>query len=321
MGVSTCLYLSRHERVKNGSVSVSLVEANYVASGASGKAGGFVPLAPEWYSQGTESLARLSYGLHEELALEFGGDTVYGYRKLQALELVKDIDEKGDCQQGDVSGIYSQPAALDEEPTGIQWLQDSTVKRLKLLTKEDSTAQVDPALFTNTIFEKSKSEKVAYIKGKPISWDENSEMLSISTEHETCSVPCDCLVTTAGPWSAGVVKQLIGVEIPVGSLPGHSILIRPSEAVPPQAIHACLYGKDVVSRPVCFTWSNGLVYIGGENVGLPLPTNGTEDIQIDSAAIEKLINTSKELSKVLAKGAIERKQASVSSYSDTEGGT
>lgn len=40
MGVCTAYYLSEDERFKTGSVSVSLIEANEIASGASGKAGG-----------------------------------------------------------------------------------------------------------------------------------------------------------------------------------------------------------------------------------------------------------------------------------------
>lgn len=40
MGVCTAYYLSQDERVKTGSVSVSIIEANEIASGASGKAGG-----------------------------------------------------------------------------------------------------------------------------------------------------------------------------------------------------------------------------------------------------------------------------------------
>ena len=42
IGVSTSFYLSRHEQAKNGSISITLVEANCIASGASGKAGGSV---------------------------------------------------------------------------------------------------------------------------------------------------------------------------------------------------------------------------------------------------------------------------------------
>jgi len=42
MGVTTAFYLSRDARVQDGSVGVILVEANEIASGASGKAGGCV---------------------------------------------------------------------------------------------------------------------------------------------------------------------------------------------------------------------------------------------------------------------------------------
>ena len=40
IGVCTAYYLSEDERFKNASFSVTVVEANEIASGASGKAGG-----------------------------------------------------------------------------------------------------------------------------------------------------------------------------------------------------------------------------------------------------------------------------------------
>jgi len=40
IGVCTAYYISQHARFKSGSVLVTIVEANHIASGASGKAGG-----------------------------------------------------------------------------------------------------------------------------------------------------------------------------------------------------------------------------------------------------------------------------------------
>ena len=58
IGVCAAFYLSRHELVKKGSVSVTLVEANEIASGASGKAGGLV-LYPDCYRPRSELIPGL----------------------------------------------------------------------------------------------------------------------------------------------------------------------------------------------------------------------------------------------------------------------
>ena len=264
---------------------------------------------PAWHTPETESLVRLSYSLHEELAHEFDGESSWGYRRLRALTLVKDLRKSQEAlvEECSIRGVHPEPPSLGEEPTDLEWLQGYGIRSIELVAKEDGAAQVDPALFTKRIFQVALEAKVKYIKGRPTSWNNDSRLLQISTKEGEVAIPCDSLVIAAGPWSAIITEELLSMTIPISYLPGHSIHIRPSQPVPAHVVHGRLLGKGLTTTPCIFPWRDGLVYVGGENVGAPLP-GGTYDVEIDPRAIQKLIQTSREVSRMLAEGVVERKQ-------------
>lgn len=268
-------------------------------------------MALDWHDPRTASLARLSYALYQDLAGEFDGDTVFGYGQLQSFSLKKSTESAKDTLAAHIHQFRLQPpslgtAALD----AVGWLQDVRVQSLDVISKEDTTAQVNPAAFTRTLFHESQKAGVTYCHGRATSLNEETKTLNVFTSDGEIQIPIDKLIITCGPWSGKVAKKLLNLDIPISYLPGHSILIRPSESVPPQAIFSQILGENMSLSPEIFVWRNGMVYVAGENNGPPLP-DGTSSVKVDPTAIDKLINASKELSSLLANGAIEVQQVRV----------
>ncbi|KAM7217878.1 FAD dependent oxidoreductase [Rhypophila decipiens] len=91
MGCTTAYFLTRHPNYKPSQYQITLLEANAIASGASGKAGGLLGL---WAYP--ECLVPLSYRLHRELAEEHGGAERWGYRRVECGSIravVKGVDD------------------------------------------------------------------------------------------------------------------------------------------------------------------------------------------------------------------------------------
>lgn len=81
MGSSTAYFLTRHPLYDPSKHQITLLEASRIAGGASGKAGGLLAL---WaYPQ---SIVRLSYRLHAELASTHNGAERWGYRTEKGFE-------------------------------------------------------------------------------------------------------------------------------------------------------------------------------------------------------------------------------------------
>ncbi|KAF8476538.1 FAD dependent oxidoreductase, partial [Gautieria morchelliformis] len=284
MGVCTAYYLSDDERFKNGSVSVTLVEANEIASGASGKAGGF--LAVDWHGHATADLARLSYSLHQQLARELDGEHAYGYRKVKSLNAHVDVPDSGQTHLPD------------------PWLQGRNVTSLDLLAEEDATSQVHPLLFTSTLWNKVRARGVQYVRGRPSSWDEVTKTLKVDTADGHEDLAAGTVVVAAGPWSGRVTQQLLGLDIPIFDLPGHSTLIRPSEPLPAHAVFAQINQPGATETLEVFVRPDGLVYVAGENRGAPLP-EGTADVKLDAGLAHKLVLAGAALTESLRLGTVE----------------
>jgi glycine/D-amino acid oxidase-like deaminating enzyme len=88
---------------------------------------------------------------------------------------------------------------------------------------QDTTAGVDPFLFTRKIFQQARAKGLKYMRGevvklqdgiaivkKTVTWDEERDEVADNDDQadgtET-SLPCDDLVICAGPWSPSVVKK------------------------------------------------------------------------------------------------------------------
>lgn len=86
IGASTAYYLMNllnNDHILDHTVTIL---DPHPASGASGKAGGFI--ARNWTGAATQSLAELSFHLHDQLQQEHGGHENWGYRRTRAFSVV-----------------------------------------------------------------------------------------------------------------------------------------------------------------------------------------------------------------------------------------
>ena len=257
-------------------------------------------------------MARLSYSLHQQLAREHDGENVYGYRTLKCLNAhVRVPDSSHGDQLVDPilarSGIQLRRLPPGMGAASTKWLQGRNVTSLDLLSEEDTTAQVHPLLFTRTLWDTARARGVRYVKGCPSSWDQDAKTLTVDTSAGPREYQADTLVVAAGPWSGLVTKQLLGLHVPIFDLPGHSVLIRPSEPLPAHAVFAQVHMPGATETTELFARPDGLVYIAGENNGAPLP-EGTADVKVDDSLVRRLTSASAAISDALRLGTVEAQQ-------------
>ncbi|KAK6855998.1 hypothetical protein PG995_008149 [Apiospora arundinis] len=109
VGCTTAYYLSRHPSFNPAFHRITLLEANTIAAGASGKAGGLLGL---WaYPQ---CIVPLSYQLHADLAAEHGGAERWGYRTVGCGQVAATLKHK------DLNGTHNRQKQQNGHTDGSQ---------------------------------------------------------------------------------------------------------------------------------------------------------------------------------------------------------
>lgn len=137
IGVSTAYFLS-HDPNRQKDHKITIIDPCPPASGASGKAGGFI--ARNWAGSATASLAELSFGLHDELAQRHGGAEKWGYRRCRAVSVT------GRNARGDPMGDLARSVRLKnvEKLNGVgalEWIKPGVIQDQNLLGDNDAIAQ------------------------------------------------------------------------------------------------------------------------------------------------------------------------------------
>ncbi|CCG81102.1 UPF0673 membrane protein C1F5.03c [Taphrina deformans PYCC 5710] len=285
IGVSTAYFLSQHPTFDAKSTTITILDGSEVAAGASGKAGGL--LALDWHGPPTASLAELSYGLHESLAKQYDGANKWGYRQLDTLSV--QTNTKGPRRKAMV-------------PSEIDWLDNSIIEKVGVLGTTSTTAQVHPRKFCHTLL--SEAEKVGVqfklghvtaIKESAVEYEDESGNAS--------SIPSDCTIVAAGPWTSTLIKA------PISATRAHSITIKTTEPVTPHALFTEMTlksGKHV--SPEIYARSDE-VYVCGEGDEVePLPRKASQ-VKVVESRCDILKQYVDELSPVLKNGEIGVKQA------------
>lgn len=231
-------------------VAATVVERCDVACAASGKAGGF--LALDWCDHSALGpLARASFHLHAELAETFGAS--YGYRRMTTL-----------AARSLPQGINSRP----ELPDDLAWLDRHSVPYAVLGTPH-TTAQVHPALFTQTLMQQACNRGARLVLGC-VKGIEVARGCVQGVRVDAEVVPADAVVIAMGPWSS---RAATGLPLPpVHGLKGHSITLKPTGPVPAHALFMD-YTTDTGERlePEIFPRPDGEVYLCGLSDTTPLP--------------------------------------------------
>jgi glycine/D-amino acid oxidase-like deaminating enzyme len=264
IGSCTAYYLTRHPTYDPNIHSITLLEANAIASGASGKAGG---LLAKW-AYPTE-LVDLSWRLHESLAAEHVGEKIWGFRRVDVGEVSlkgRAKEEMGGMGEGNGLGEgvslqkrsgrskstsmstaetpQTSPNPDITVPPTLNFFHNPNIRSYTSMGSPANTAQVHPYQFTTSMASLAIAKGAKLVLGKGIQMlrDENGgnvvgvKYVDKASQDERILQATDVIIA-AGPWSgtAGVWPGPPG-KGKVGGLRAHSVVVRPAREVAPWAV-------------------------------------------------------------------------------------
>ena len=287
IGVTTAYYLA-HSPKFGARTRVTLLEACEVAAGSSGKAGGLL----SWDLLGNgHALSELSFDLHEQLANEHGGKERWGYRNVETVSIEADCSRNGGMSNGRT------------KKDSIDWIDPTVLKRQRILSTDDTTAQVHPGLFTKAIAELAVEAGVEIIHAtvdaislSPLRLIATPLASSVS-QQQLVLEPTQILLA-AGPWTGGLVEKLFGGTKGGGrarDIDGeraHSVVLRPNEglSLPAQAWFTSIkLGRGRSCEPEIYCRPDGTAYACGTVDDSPLPRLAS-DVETDPKACREIID-------------------------------
>lgn len=327
IGASIAYYLS----AQNPKEEIHIVESSsQLFSAASGYAAGF--LAKDWFAPSLAPLAALSFDLHDELAVQNGGERKWGYMKGAAFSLDVASSSKKRGARGDDwlrhGTSRAETAAGSVDGAGYEppaWLTKQKGRSVeKISSGDDTVAQVDPLRLSQYLMDTSISrgvklhhpaKAVSLVTDQEASTITGVKILNFSTKTES-TLPCTKLIVAAGPWTPGVFKELFPsskASLPISPLAGYSLVFRSprytlaheretyqgrSHAVFTTHPSSCGFSPEIFSR------EGGEIYIAGLNsTEIPLPPRAEDTHKlIDPAEQAKLRDVTVRLMGKLADG-------------------
>lgn len=209
-------------------------------------------MALDWHGSSTAPLAELSYNLHEQLAKEHNGESRWGYRKLDTLQLSLNTSSKR---------TKTLPGAeWVEHVTGASQMGDKT-----------TTSQVHPEQFTTAMVEFAQKQGVELVMGSAtgVERDAAGKISAVVYEPadqkgESSQIPCTDVVLCAGPWTGALAKKLFPDEpsLKMRAVQGvtghraHSVVVQASQPLSAHAFFTSLktpggsYGPEYYCRCV-----------------------------------------------------------------------
>ncbi|KAF8248773.1 FAD dependent oxidoreductase [Wilcoxina mikolae CBS 423.85] len=155
IGCVTAYYLTRHPFYDRKKHRIVVIEATRVAGGASGKAGGLLAV---WAYP--NNIVPLSFKLHQDLALEHGGEEKWGYRRVLCGNLEAHGRKRSELEGlGPAPGLPLGKRAGDAKkggkawsgtglPKDLDWILPELVRGYEKMGGSRETAQVHPYHFT-----------------------------------------------------------------------------------------------------------------------------------------------------------------------------
>ena len=231
IGCTTAYFLTRHPLFNPSLHKITIIEAQSIASGASGKAGGLLAL---WAYPAC--IVPLSFKLHAELAKEHNGAERWGYRTLH----VGSIRAKGKVYGSDVKGeekgggeewqklpkTKNRGKMLASIPKDLDWFDQDCIKGYSEMGTPETTAQVHPFLFTTSIFQLAAEAGVQITYGSVTAIDSfDNGVKGVTYEDKETrhikTLPASDVVLAAGPWTSHVFP-----EAPIDAIRAHSVVIN-----------------------------------------------------------------------------------------------
>ncbi len=250
-----------HQLAVRGADTV-VIERHGVAGAASGKSGGF--LALDWCDgSALAPLARRSFALHAAWADAIAGE--WGYRRMTA---------------------YAGTVAAGGRSSrrGPAWVGPEVAIERQLGTAR-TAAQVDPAAFTAATMRAAQAAGATLHKGEATGLVRHGDRVTgVQLGGETLAG--DAVVIAMGPWSALAARWL--PLPPVGGLKGHSLVFRPAEPLPAEALFLEYAAPaEAMISPEVFPRADGTVYVCGISSEAPVPLDPGR-VSPDPGASERL---------------------------------
>lgn len=242
-GSAVAYYLAAHAQSWSKSIQITILEAEELASAASGKGGGF--MARSWADgSSTQRLHELSFDLFESLATTL---PLQSYRKLPVLSVQPAAAFKMQSLNNPTKKGKGWNAAVEQVMP--RWLDGST-GQIGLLGSGDDTAQVTPLEVAKKLVEKSRAtvcygtatgivttrntgdekQQVTGVIYKPRQSGLNNDNGDGSTILQQ-TLQCDTVVVCAGPWSC-IAEDWFpdsGMKIPMQGIKSTSIVWKAPE--------------------------------------------------------------------------------------------
>lgn len=283
IGCATAYYLSLT------GADVTIVECDRVASGASGKSGGF--LAEDWCDgNAMAGLARASFQLHDTLAGTLAAD--YGYRRV-ATYLV-------------AGGALARGGEGPSTSADVPWL-DGRSEIHQTIGTPQTTAQIEPREFTEALLAGARTNGTRLVMDKVtgVQTGPDGQLTGVCLQDEV--LPAQAAVLTMGPWTRFASDW--AALPPMEASKGHSIILRPKTPLPADALFVEYpvneqerLSPEIVSRP------NGEVYACGLPDPQPLPEDPAS-VTSSAEAAQVLHAICGDLSEQLAQAELIRYQA------------
>ncbi|KAG2498200.1 hypothetical protein HYH03_003953 [Edaphochlamys debaryana] len=298
IGAATAYYLA----ARGLGPGVTIVEREEPACAASGKAGGF--LALDWNdSSPVGPLARLSYGLHAQLAAELGAERV-GYRGVHTLQVVG-VEKAPAGAKGRLRGGEALPDWVDGHVLGVSDMGDPA-----------TTAQVHPRLLTHALIAAAEARGAVLrrgcVEGLRLQAEEGAGGRGrrvTGVKVDGAVLPADVAVIAMGPWSDAARAWLAPWLPPVSGQKYHSVVLRPSEPVTPHMLFTgfkTAAGRTV--EPEVYPRPDGSVYVCGEPQALPVPPAQAQ-VTVEEELGDNIRRVAGSLASCLREAPVEARQA------------
>jgi glycine/D-amino acid oxidase-like deaminating enzyme len=330
IGSTTAYYLTRHPSYNPSIHKITIIEAQSIASGASGKSGGLLAL---WAYPA--NIVPLSFKLHAELATEHDGGNRWGYRtvhcgSLRAAGQVRQVssgeaEAEGSKEWQKLPKTNSKGKEFATDiPHDLDWFDPGAVRSYTEMGTPETTAQVHPFQFTTSMADLAQQAGVQVTLGSVTALDYSGPhgVKSVTYEDKVTkhihTLPATDIVLAAGPWTSHVFP-----EAPIDAIRAHSVIIKAE--VTPYAVFSEIdlprdFGRndnrDVKRRrhgltvsPEMYARPDGTVYACGEgDSSIPLPKS-SDLVVCDEDRCQDIIDYCGSISAPMGKGEVLVKQA------------
>ncbi|KAH8598369.1 FAD dependent oxidoreductase [Bisporella sp. PMI_857] len=340
IGCTTAYYLTHHPQFDPSVHAVTLIEAGKLANGASGKAGGL--LAAWAYPN---NLAKLSFDLHDQLARDYNGTELWGYRRVRCGQLTAVASQRNDSSKLESSSYPNidlgkwwtrDPKKSPVLPDDLDWFDYKSVQAYEEFADASSTAQVYPLQFTKSMARLAEQSGARIIMGRVEHINccnadgasgNTSPMTSFNdltqkkvtsvtyvdkTTLEQQTLPATIVVLAAGPWT-----PVLHPKVRIHPLRAHSATIKLKRPVSAYCLFSDIRLYD--SQPTVtaaksisleiYARPNNEVYIcsqGDLEIPLPPPDN---TVEVSSDKCQDIINAAMSISDELRKGQVTGRRA------------